>query len=193
MDSNPATRRLLPPLVLAVLALPACGEPPSPPAQAEPKAVENAALGLAVRPLPPGFTVAENVGERLAFDAVADGIPGNAAIAVGPPASSGINLVAEAKAWGEQAGAAPGGKFFGGNELVTPFGSAFTVRALVDGGATEERRIYLLHPGGGDRLVTLSLRYPPSQPEAARDRLQQLMDLLASLEPLAAPGPGPAS
>jgi len=67
------------------------------------------------------------------------------------------------------------------------------VRALVDGGATEERRIYLLHPGAGDRLVTLSLRYPPSQPEAARDRLQQLMDLLASLEPLAAPGPGPAS
>jgi hypothetical protein len=181
------------PLVLLALVGFACAKGPAAPPAAAPTAVENAALGLAVRPLPPGFTVAENVGERLAFDAVADGIPGNAAIAVGPPASSGINLVAEAKAWGEQAGAAPGGKFFGGNELVTPFGSAFTVRALVDGGATEERRIYLLHPGAGDRLVTLSLRYPPSQPEAARDRLQQLMDLLASLEPLAAPGPGPAS
>ena len=193
MDSNPATRRRLLLLVLAVLALPACGERPSPPAQDEPKAVENARLELAVRPLPPGFEVAENAGDRLRFDAVSDGVPGTATVTVGAPSPGGHNLVAEAKSWGEGAGAAPGGKFLGGNELVTPWGVAYTARALVDGGATEERRIFLLHPGGGDRLVTIALRYPPGPTEAARDRLQQLIDLLSSLEALPAPAPAPGT
>jgi hypothetical protein len=185
-------RILLPLFLLAALAS-ACGKEPAVPPAAAPAAVENAALGLAIRPLPPGFALAENAGERLSFDAVSDGIPGTATIAAGPRTPSGLNLVAEAKAWGEQAGEAPGGKFLGGNELVTPFGSAFTVRALVEGGTVEERRIYLLHPGGSDRLVTLSLRYPPSAPAAARDRLQQLMDLVSSLEAYAAAAPPPAS
>lgn len=187
-------RRFAPALVLLALALPACRQKPAaPPPETAPEAVENAALGLAFRPLPAAFKVADNAGERLTFDAVADGVPGNVTVTVGAPTPGGHNLVAEAKGWGEGASAARGGKFFGGNELVTPWGGAYTARALVDGGATEERRVFLLHPGGGDRLVTFVLRYPPGPPEAARDRLQQLMDLLSSLEPLPAAAPPPAS
>ena len=95
---------------------------------------------------------------------------------------------------GSRAAAAPGGKFFGGNEMVTPTGPAYAARALVDGGAVEERRIFLLHPADGDRLLTLALRYPPSTQEVASSRFQQLIELLSGLEPLpasdaAAPGP----
>lgn len=186
-------RRFAPALVLLALVPSACRpKPAAPPPAAAPETVENAALGLAFRPLPAGFRVADNAGERLAFDAVADGVPGNVTIVVGPPAPGGVNLVAEAKGWGELASAQSGGRFFGGNELVTPFGVAYTARALVEGGAVEERRLFLLHPGGGDRLVTFVLRYPPGPPEAARDRLQQLMDLLASLEPLPSAAPSSA-
>ena len=186
-------RRFAPALVLLALVAPACRpKPAAPPPAAAPEAVENAALELAFRPLPAGFKVADNAGERLSFDAFADGVPGTVTVTVGAPTPSGYNLVAEAKGWGEQASAAAGGRFFGGNELVTPFGVAYTARALVEGGATEERRLFLLHPGGGDRLVTFVLRYPPGPPEAARDRLQQLMDLLASLEPRPSAPPPPA-
>jgi len=157
---------------------------PAPPA---PRAVENAVLELAVRPLPAGFEVAENAGDRLRFDAVSDGIPGSLVVTVGPPNPSGVNLPGEAKLWGDQMSAA-GGRFFGGNQLVTPYGSAFTVRALVDGGASEERRVYLLHPGGGDRLVVLALRYPPGDAGAANARLRQLLDFLGALEAFRDPG-----
>ena len=172
---------------LCVTAVAGCSKPAPPPAPPEPKAVENAQLELAVRPLPPGFEVAENAGDRLSFDALADGIPGSLAVTVGPPTPAGINLPAEAKSWGDAMAAAPGGRFFGGNQLVTPYGAAFPVRALVDGGATGERRVYLLHPGGGDRLVVLALRYPPGDAGAANARLKQLLDFLGALENFRAP------
>jgi hypothetical protein len=187
-----APARLALPALLALaasgLALSGCRARPPAAATSEPKAVENATLGLAIRPLPPGFEVAENAGDRLRFDATLDGVPGSAAIAVGPPEPAGINLVAESKAWGEAAARAPGGKFFGGNQLVTPTGDAYTVRALVDGGQTEERRVFMLHPGGGDRLLTLTLRYPPGDATVANGRLRQLIDLLGALEPFSDPG-----
>jgi hypothetical protein len=50
-----------------------------------------------------------------------------------------------------------------------------------------ERRVFLVHPGDPDRLVTFVLRYPPSEAEAANARLRQTLDLLAALEPLAPP------
>jgi hypothetical protein len=169
----------------AGLALTGCRrQAPTAAAENEPKAVENAELELTVAPLPAGIEVAENRGEKLTFDAVSDGVPGTLTVTVSPPDPSGVNLVAETKRFGAEATAAAGGKFFGGNELVTPSGSAFTARALVDGGTVEERRVFLLHPGGGDRLVTISLRYPPGDVGASRARMQQTMDFLAALQAL---------
>ncbi len=184
-------RRLSAALVLlAPLAL-GCGksETPAPaaPAAAAPTTIDNARLGLRVTSLPAGFRLVENQGERLVFEASSDGIPATLIVAVGAPEPSGINLVELTKSYGAAAAAAAGGKFFGGTEMVTPSGPAYTARALVDGGTVEERRVFLLHPGGGDRLVTLTLRYPPSEAEASRARMQQTIDLLSVLEPLPAP------
>lgn len=167
------------------LALGACSRAAPPAAaESEPKAVENAELELEVAPLPAGIEVAENRGDQLTFDAVSDGVPGTLTVTVAPPAPAGVDLVAVVKKYGADSAAAAGGKFFGGNELVVPSGSAYTARALVDGGTVEERRVFLLHPGGGDRLVTISLRYPPGDVGASRARMQQTMAFLEALKAL---------
>jgi hypothetical protein len=189
--NGPARLRALPLLVVAAaLAAGACSRTEPAPAAPEPAAVENARLEIAVRPLPEGFEVAENLDDRLRFDVLLDGTAGSATLMVGPPTPSGVNLVDSAKSWGEAAAAAAGGRFFGGNQLGTPFGPAYTVRALVDAGRTEERRVYLLHPGGGDRLLTLVLRYPAGDAAVANGRLRQAMDLVGALAPFRDAGAG---
>lgn len=180
-------------LLVALAIAVACGpRPPATTREAAPRVVENADLGLAVRPVPAGFEVAENAGSRLVFDAVADGVPGSLAITVGAPVPAGVNLAETAKQFGAAAAAVPAGKFFGGNELVTPLGTAYTVRVLVDGGTVEEREVFLLHPGDRDRLVTLALRYPPGDANAARARMQQVIDLLGALQAFASVPPRPS-
>jgi hypothetical protein len=109
-------------------------------------------------------------------------------VSVDPEVVEGADLAGKAKAFGDAAVAA-GGKFFGGNQLVTPYGAAYTARALVDGGAVEERRFFLLHPDGSARLVLFVLRYPPGETAAANARLRQTLDLLAALEPFEGPAP----
>jgi hypothetical protein len=166
---------------LAVCSRPSAEEPPAPPA-----AVESMALGLRLTSLPEGWSVAVGEGPRWAFAARAGEVQGSATIELQEPASAAVNLVEEAKAYGEAAAAAPGGKFFGGNELVTPYGSAYTVRVLVDRGLVEERAVLLLHPDGSGRLLKVGLRYPPGDGETARARLLQALELVGALEPLAA-------
>lgn len=176
-------------LLPSTLALAGCGaqEPIAPPA---PVRVENTALGVAFTELPAGVTVARNEDAVLELAAADEAGAGRLTVTVGPERESSINLVEEAKAFGTEAEAA-GGKFFGGNELVTPYGSAYTVRASVEGGAVEERRILMVHPSDADRLLTLSLAYPPGDSEGARRRLQQMLELVTVLEPLgAAPAGG---
>jgi hypothetical protein len=175
---------LLAPLILGLLLAACSRSAPPAAAESEPKAVENAELGLEVAPLPAGIEVAENRGDLLSFDAVSDGVPGTLTVTVAPPDPAGVDLVAVVKKYGADAAAAAGGKFFGGNEMVVPSGSAYTARALVAGGTVEERRVFLLHPGGGDRLVTITLRYPPGDVGASRGRMQQTMDFLSALKAL---------
>jgi hypothetical protein len=186
MDRFPLRSRVAA-VVLATLALPlaaACrkAEPPPPPAPA-PQRLESAALGLVFTVLPTGFTVTRNEGATVTLTADRAGVPATVEVTVGPRETSTIYLVERAKAFQAEVAAA-GGKFFGGNELVTPFGSAQTVRATVDGGEIEERRILMLHPADPDRLLQITMRHPPGDAQAARDRLVQLMDLLAVMEPL---------
>jgi len=149
-------------LGLGALAL-ACSKPaPPPPAPAVPVRVENAALGLA-------------------FDADLKGVAATVTVGVGAPEAGPIGLVDRANAFGAEARQA-GGKFHGGNELVTPFGSATTVRATVEGGQVEERRVLMLYPRDPRCLLTFVMRYPPGDAQATRDRLVQLMELLGAME-----------
>jgi len=176
-------------VLVSALALAGCGRPQ--PAAVEPPSpapIDHSGLGLRLTELPQGVTEFGRDDDRWSFAAVLAGVEGAITITVTPRRIGSINLVEQAKEFGAAAAAAPGGKFFGGNEMVTPTGPAFAARALVDGGAVEERRVFLLHPADGDRLLTLALRYPPSTSEVARDRFQQLIDLLSALEPVPAPG-----
>jgi len=170
-------------LALGLAALASCSKPaPPPPAAAPaPVRVENAALGLVFTALPAGFTVAKNDGPTLAFAADLKGAAATVTVAVGDPEGGPIGLLDRANAYGAEAQKA-GGKFHGGNELVTPFGQAYTVRATVDGGQVEERKVLMVYPPDPTRLLTLTMRYPPGDPQAARDRLMQLMDLLSAME-----------
>ncbi len=67
---------------------------------------------------------------------------------------------------------------------MTPYGSAYTVRGTLDGGAIEVRRVLMVHPADSERLLTLELAYPPGDKEDARRRLQQMLELVTVLEPL---------
>jgi len=159
--------------------------PTAPPPVQQPVAIENTALGLRLAHLPEGATVAVDEGARWTLDAPIGKTKGTITIEIRPTDSKNVNLVAEARGAGEAAAALPGGKFFGGNELVTPGGSAYTIRTLVDGGLVEQRDVFVLHPDGSGRLVVLSVRYPPGDAEATKARLLQMLDLVGALEPLA--------
>lgn len=143
--------------------------------------------GLRLTALPAGFTAPREGEGRLELDAPLDGVDGTAALWIEPRAEA-VNLVAETRRFGEQAAAEPGGEFHGGSELVTGYGPAFTARAAIESGAVEERRTFLLHPDGSERLLVVSLRYPPGGAEVSRARLQQVLELLSAMEPADASG-----
>jgi hypothetical protein len=174
-------------LVLAFAA--ACSKPepgtqPAPPSTA----VESPELGLRLSELPPGVTSSRQFGGALELRAALDGAAGTATVRV-LSREGGVNLVEEAKAFGAAAETA-GGRFFGGNELVTPTGPAYAARALVDQGTAEEQRVFMLHPDGSERLLHVTLRYAPAGDEVTRARLQQLLALVGALEPLPAGAAG---
>jgi hypothetical protein len=175
-------------LALTLLAA-ACAKREAAPSSAEapaPAAVDSPTLGLRLSALPAGFSDAREIGSGLQIHADLEGTQGLAILRVLQGQGS-INLVEEAKGYGAAAEAA-GGKFFGGNELVTPTGPAYAARILADQGTAEEQRVFLLHPDGSERLLTVTLRYPPAAPETTRARMQQLLELVAAVEPLPASG-----
>jgi hypothetical protein len=184
-----ARRRLVLLASLALAVLPACRKEAAPPPAATPARVENAALGVAFTALPEGMRVVRNEGETLEIAHAVAGVEAPIVVTLSPKQASAINLVELSKAFQAEV-VAGGGKFHGGNELVTPFGTAYTVRGGVEGGAVEERRVLMVHPGDPDRLLTFTIRYPPGDGTTARARMAPMLELVASLEPLAA---GPAA
>lgn len=170
-------------LLLAV----ACAAPEPVGDSAAARAVEMPSLGLRLTDLPAGFSAPREDRDRFELDAPLAGVAGTAALWI-EPRTGAVNLVEEARRFGEQAAAAPGGEFHGGNELVTGYGPAYTARAAVEGGAVEERRTFLLHPDGSERLLVVSLRHPPGGAQVSRARLQQVLELLQALEPAGASG-----
>ena len=194
MIRRPAIEAAAPTLALVLLLAAACSKPAvepagsaeSAPSAAPRAAVESAELGLRLTELPPGVSSSRELGGALELRADLGGVDGLATLRVVQRAGA-VNLVEEAKAFGTAAATA-GGKFFGGNELVTPSGAAYAARALVDQGTAEEQRVFMLHPDGSERLLLITLRYPPAGDEATRARLQQLLALVAAIEPLAPAG-----
>jgi len=172
-------------LTLSLPLLPGC-RPAEPAADGpKPPALDSPDLLLRLVELPEGMTVAANDAERIALDAVSDGVSGSVTITVGPPTPAGVNLVDEANSYGRGLEAA-GGKYYGGHQLVTPYGSGFQIRVLQPGGKVEEIRALLLHPGDRDRLMVVSLAYPPGDATVSNARLNQVLAVLGALEPLEA-------
>ncbi|HSM14870.1 MAG TPA: hypothetical protein VLA66_12460 [Thermoanaerobaculia bacterium] len=170
-------------LTLLLPLLVAC-RPAEPPATGPtPPAHDNSELLLRLVELPEGMTVVASDAAGITLDATSDGAQGTVAITVGPHTPAGINLVGEAKRFGEGVAAA-GGTYFGGNQLVTGYGSGYSIRVLHPEGAVEEIRVFLLHPADPDRLLEVSLGYPPGGAEVTNARMSQLLAVLGAIEPI---------
>jgi len=172
-------RHELGPIVLcAVLLVAGCGSreqapPPDP-------SVTNEALGLRLRAVPRDFEVAVNEGDRLELVPVEESVGGRVVFSVGEE-ETGINLVAVVKRHQQHIEEMPEAEYKGGQELVTPYGTAFYSRGRYLAGLTdtEETNIYLKHPFQ-DRLLTIGYRYPAGVDSSVR--VQQLLDVLALID-----------
>ncbi|MEM9552997.1 MAG: hypothetical protein AAGC60_01975 [Acidobacteriota bacterium] len=188
--------RLLEALMLAglLVLLGACAadEPAPPPPEPEPVVVENVALGVVIVDLPEVFVVAENQGETLRLVPNADALGEEAAasaaegaldVHVRRPEVGGVNLVAAWQQHKAEIEARAQGEYKGQNELVTQLGPAFYSRGrYVDegGAATEETKIFTLHPTG-DAMLELVYSYPAG--DDSPTRLQdQLFVVLGAIE-----------
>lgn len=172
----PQFRSTLQLALLAGLFAAACSAPaPTPGGR-----VESRDLGLAIGTLPRGVVVATNQGTTLQLTGSTEKGPGQLTVTVGPPETS-INLVETVKQQRATFEALPRGQYFGYRELVTPSGSAFTVRGRFEEGGeeVEEVRVLALHPAK-DRRLSLSYRYPAGGD--TEERMNQLLEVLGEIE-----------
>jgi hypothetical protein len=161
-----------------VLAMAGCGPgdeapPPDP-------SVTNEALGLTLQAVPDEFEVAVNEGDQLELVPAEASVGGRVAFTVGEE-QAGINLVAVVKRHQQHIEEMPEAEYKGGQELVTPFGTAFYSRGRYLAGLdeVEETNIFLKHPFQS-RLLTIGYRYPAGADSSVR--VQQLLDILALIE-----------
>lgn len=170
-------RRYLLVVVGAVLALAGCQPGGGGAAGGD---VENAALGIAIAPLPPPFTVADNQGETLRLTVDGNAERGEVEFNLGPPQPRGINLVDEATGRKAYFEIRPGGSFSGNQEIVAPIGPVYTARGRYDagGGSVEELWAMSVLPGT-DRLLSIVYRYPAG--DDSQQRGQQFLELLGNL------------
>lgn len=180
---SPNTRGVV---VLALLAAVGCGsrEPVQPPDSS----VTNEALGIRLASVPQEFEVATNEGDKLELVPAASSVGGRVVFLVGEERDA-INLIAVVKDHQQRIEELPEAEYKGGQELVTPFGTAFYSRGRYLSGMTdtEQTNVYLKHPFHS-RLLTLSYTYPAAGDSSVR--VQQLLDLLAQLEGPAEAGTG---
>jgi hypothetical protein len=145
--------------------------------------VTNEALGLRLVSLPPEFVVAANQGRDLELIPADDAVSGLVTFEVGGE-EQGINLIAAVNHHKREIEEQPEPEYQGGQELLTPFGTAFYSRGRFLSGLDEVEETVLLfkHPSEG-RLLTIRYRYPAGADSSVR--VQQLLDILGLLE-----GPG---
>lgn len=170
-------------MLFGLMIILGCGsrEPAPPP---DPSVV-NEALGIQLADVPPEFEVAVNEGDRLELVPVEASVGGRVVFLVGEERDA-INLIAVVKQHQQRIEEMPEAEYKGGQELVTPFGTAFYSRGRYLAGVTETEQtdIYLKHPFQ-PRLLTISYTYPAAGDSSVR--VQQLLDLLALLEGPSAP------
>lgn len=167
-----------------------CQKAAAPPASTEPQRLEDRATELVVASIPDGLAaIAQQEGEVFAFAPRVAERGGRLSVAVAPPQPRGVNLIEQVKAAQAEAERRAEGIFHGSRELVAPWGPAFSARSswAEAGARIEELRLLTLHPGGGDRLMTVTYRYPAADPAASSARFGEAIRLLGELEAMAAP------
>ena len=160
---------------------------------AEPTRLESPQVGIAVEvPASSSFTAQGTEGGvlRLASEGeeTEPGVelgPATLVYAAEPPQVAGVNLVEAVNQRKEELEARPNGRFYGQVELGGPLGSAYSTRGSYtgeDGEEVEEVRIFAVHPQG-DRLLHVTLRYPPVQGQGPA-RVDQALRAFGWIEPL---------
>ena len=175
-------------LVIASIALLAAACGPQQPAAPVVESVTNVTLDIRLDPLPTDFAVAVNDGRRLELVPAVDAVGGRVVFEVGDEEPE-VNLVAAVKRHQLQVEQMPGAEYKGGQELVTPHGSAFYSRGRFLAGSelVEDTVVVLKHPSAS-RLLTIGYRYPAAGDSSVR--VQQLLDLISVLQ---VPGSGPTA
>jgi hypothetical protein len=165
-------------VVACLLLVVGCG--PREPAPPPDTGVTNPSLGIRLGSLPEDLQVAENEGDRLELVPAEPSVGGRVTFFVGEQRDA-INLIAVVKQHQRWVEEQPDGEYRGGQELQTPFGTAFYSRGRYLAGVTEteQTEIYLKHPLQS-RLLTISYTYPAGGDSSVR--VQQLIDVLAQLE-----------
>ena len=163
--------------VLIAMSVVACAGPQETPPD---PGVDNLDLDIRMAGVPDGLVVSENQGTSLQMRPADENIGGVLWFAVGPE-QVGVNLVEAVKAHQERIEGLPEGDYKGAQELQGPLGTAFYSRGrfVEDGAVVEETVILTLHPSG-NRLLTISYRYPAGEDSA--QRVEQLIDVLSYLE-----------
>ncbi len=130
--------------------------------------------------VPSDFEVAVNEGNRLELVPVESSVGGRITFAVGEERDS-INLIAVVKKHQQSIEELPEAEYKGGQELMTPYGTAFYSRGrfLAGNTDTEQTEVFLKHPFQ-NRLLTISYTYPAAGDSSVR--VQQLLDILAMIE-----------
>ncbi len=173
--------------VLAVAVLipaAACTKSPGPGTAAPKPAqrVSNTALGIAIADLPAGFRVVENNDDGLILDRGAE-VDATLTITAGPLQPQGVDLIQAVNEQKPEFERMRGGKFLGYKELRTPIGTAYTVRGQRAGesGPQEIARVLTIDPSAS-RVLVLSYVYRTGDDTKAR--MEELLDVLAQIEPL---------
>jgi hypothetical protein len=167
------------PALAVILFAAACGSPDQP---AEPVevSVTNELLGIRLDPLPPDFTVAVNDGRGLELVPTEAKVGGRVVFEIGDEEPL-IDLVAAVHRHQRRVEGMPGADYKGGQELVTPLGSAFYSRGRYLAGAdlVEETVLLTKHPSAS-RLLVISYTYPSAGDSSVR--VQQLLEIVSVVQ-----------
>ena len=142
--------------------------------------VTNDVLEIRLASIPPEFVVTVNEDDRLELEPSSQEVAGRVWFTVGLE-DRGVNLVAAVRRHQRHIEEFPQADYKGGQELVTPLGTAFYSRGRYLAGITEteETAVFIQHPTQ-PRLLTISYRYPADVDSSVR--VQQLLDVLGEVE-----------
>jgi len=164
------------PLLILVACCAACS-----PRQAPPESgISNLDLAISLAALPDDLVVAVNQGSSFELRPEDETVGGIIWFGAGPEVE-GVNLVVAVQEHQARIEGLPSGDYKGAQELQGPLGTAFYSRGryLEGDTETEETILVTIHPAG-NRMLTITYRYPAGNDSAAR--VEQLIETLALIE-----------